>query len=313
MPLNDAHFGEPFFTMIYDKPPYSINKQILKLKHKGLLFDDLKRAKKQLQNINFYRLSAYFYPFYKKHTKTFLDNTTFEKILDLYAFDQSLRQILFHCLGQIEIAIRARLVHKYSMNKGAHWHLKSNLFKNYSDFSLFQKSLHDIMKENKNKVAFIQHYVKRYSEPQYPANWMIIELLTFGQVSRLYKSLRNDKVKKSIATDFGLTELVFESWLHSCNYMRNICAHHHRLWNKKLRITPKNPKRLGFHFLSDTTSVSHDKLYFSISIILYLLNVIQPINNSKTELLQLIHSANVRIKEQMGFPQKYKSEMIWSE
>jgi len=310
MPLIEAHFGEPFF-MKYNKQPLSVNNQIAQLQNKGLTFNDLRIAKIKLKNVNFYRLSSYFHPFYQEGSKTFKQSATFESIIKLYEYDRLLRLKLFGCIEQIEIGIRARFVHKYSMQKGTHWHLKSSLFKKYEDFALFQKSLYDVVKANKNKVPFIKHYVSKYSDPEYPVNWMVLELFTFGQISRLYKAMKDDKVKKSIAQDFGITNSVLESWLHSCNYLRNICAHHFRLWNKELKITPKNPRRIKFPFLSDTSSINHSKLFFSLSIILYMLDVINPDCLQKQELQLHIANTNVEFRQMMGFPNNYKKEVLW--
>ena len=33
---------------------------------------------------------------------------------------------------------------------------------------------------------------------------------------------------------FGATDTVFQSWLIALNGVRNICAHHGRLWNREL-------------------------------------------------------------------------------
>jgi len=297
--------------MKYNKPPFSINNQIAKLKNKGLVINDVKEAKNKLININYYRLSSYFHPFYKKNTKKFLKRTSFESILEAYEFDRILKLILFGCLEQVEIGLRSRLIHKYSMNKGTHWHLKSILFKKYEDYALFQKALFDILKENKNKVPFIKHYTSKYSSPEFPVNWMTLELLTFGQISRLYKSLNDDKVKKSIALDFGITELVLESWLHNCNYLRNICAHHFRLWDRELRIIPKNPKRIKFQFLSDTSTINHTKLYFSLSVIIYMLKVIDPHCTQIQGLKTHINNASTKFRQRMGFPHNFKNEILW--
>jgi len=312
MPLNDAHFGGPFFyIMKYEKPALSFENQIVKLKSKGLTFKDVKKAKDNLKNINYYRLSSYFIPFYKLRTKKFRKNTTFQDILEVYIFDKNLRKIVFSCIEKIEISIRSRIVHKYSMNKGSHWHLKDTPFDKYENYVLFQKSINDAIVSNKNKVKFINHYLKKYTEPEFPSNWMILELLTFGQISRLYKSLRNDNIKKSIAKEFGITELVLESWLHCFNYIRNISAHHSRLWNKELRVTPKNPKRVKYQFLINSSTIRHNSIYFSLSVLLYTLKCIDNHSIQAKELIDFIDQTSKKNRVAMGFPDNYKDEPLW--
>lgn len=312
MPLFDAHFGGLFFAMKYRKEPLSINNQVVKLKSKGLNFPNTAFARRFLQNINYYRLSCYFIPFYKKRTKKFLNKTTFEQIASLYNLDSELRSLLFNSIQQIEIAIRSRIINKYSNQYGAHWYLNSKLFKDFNDYSSFQVKTLKVISDNQKKEKFINHYMTKYDDPPTPANWMIIELLTLGQLSQLYKSLRNDGTKKDIAKDFGITELVLESWLHNINYIRNICAHHIRLWNRDIRISPKNPKRVEFQFLNNTHGFRHDKIYFSISIMIYLLKRIALGDSEINSIIKYIDSCSFQERKSMGFPDNYKTEPLWN-
>ena len=61
-----------------------------------------------------------------------------------------------------------------------------------------------------------------------------------GTLSKFYKSLKNQLPEKAvIANEMGLnlfTEL--SSWMESITLVRNIIAHHSRLWNKNI---PKRP------------------------------------------------------------------------
>jgi len=66
--------------MKYDKPSLSITKQLSKLSDKGLNIDNSSFAKKKLKSVNYYRLSSYFQPFYKRNTKIFQNSTILMKI-----------------------------------------------------------------------------------------------------------------------------------------------------------------------------------------------------------------------------------------
>ncbi len=298
--------------MKYQKPPLSINNQIVRLKSKGLTIHELAKAKSTLRTVNYYRLSSYFIPFYKIRTSKFRKNTTFQQISELYDFDNQLRWILFGAIQKIEIGIRAQLINEYSNSYGSHWFSQVNLFKDFNDFSSFQSKAYKIIADNRNKEKFISHYMAKYNDPPIPANWMIVELLTFGQMSRLYKSLRDDRTKKDIATKFGVTEKVLESWLHNLNYIRNITAHHIRLWNRDLRITPMNPRRIRYQFLNSRGASSHQKLYFTLSVIIYLLKRFDPNCNIARQILDLFGNTTSTITNQMGFPQNYKIEPLWN-
>lgn len=299
--------------MQYGKPSLSISKQLNKLSEKGLHIENLSFAKKKLKSVNYCRLSAYFHPFYKHNSKQFKSNTSFKDISKLYDFDEDLRLTIFSCIQKIEIAIRSRIINRYSNNFTTHWFNNRKRFKTFEDFSNFQKAVLTIIEQNQKKEKFIEHYMSKYNHSVYQANWMILEMLTFGQLSRLYKSLNDDRTKKRIASDFGITEVVLESWLHHINYIRNICAHHYRLWNRKLRITPKFPRRINYQFLNQRTGFSHDKMYFSISVIVYMLNRLGLENKSVSAIIKFIDESLPLYKESMGVPGYYKSEDLWNQ
>lgn len=66
-----------------------------------------------LQNISYYRLRAYTYPFQeneqgKNHYFTRPD-ITLENIIDLYRFDSKLRAIVFSAIEKIEVVFRTRI------------------------------------------------------------------------------------------------------------------------------------------------------------------------------------------------------------
>lgn len=68
---------------------------------------------------------------------------------------------------------------------------------------------------------------------------MSIELLYFSELSKICQGLKLRKDKTDLSNAFGIKDdLVFCSWLHTLSYIRNICAHHSRLWNISLDITP---------------------------------------------------------------------------
>jgi len=70
-----------------------------------------------------------------------------------------------------------------------------------------------------------------------------MELLTFGQLSTIYDRMANAADQKAIARQFGTQVELLRSWLQTLSYVRNVCAHHSRLWNRELGNAPKAPKK----------------------------------------------------------------------
>ena len=111
--------------------------------------------------------------------------------------------------------------------------------KSYDVFADVQNHINDQLNANKRAV-FIEHYMNTYDNPPTPPSWMSVELLYFSELSKICQNLKSRKDRTDIAAAFGIAdETVFCSWLHTLNYLRNICAHHARLWNIELDVNPK--------------------------------------------------------------------------
>ena len=78
------------------------------LESRGLQICDRNKAIQYLDNIGYYRLSAYMYPLLKmpKTAHLYKEGSTFKKVMMLYRFDKKLRLLMFNEIEKIEIAIR---------------------------------------------------------------------------------------------------------------------------------------------------------------------------------------------------------------
>lgn len=102
----------------------------------------------------------------------------------------------------------------------------------------------------RSQEDFISHFKVNYDGfPRLPV-WMATEVMSFGVLSKLFNALKNED-KREIAKIYHLHPKTLADWLHVLTYIRNICAHHSRLWNKKLAIRP------NLHGLNDLQSKKH--------------------------------------------------------
>jgi abortive infection bacteriophage resistance protein len=109
----------------------------------------------------------------------------------------------------------------------------------------FKKDLETVDKEiQRSSEVFIKHYKSKYTAPERPPAWMSLEILSLGTLSKLFENLRISPEKKAVAAHFGLNAFVLESWMHTLSHVRNICAHHGRLWNRNSRRFPSCSKIL---------------------------------------------------------------------
>ena len=292
----------------YSKQLISFTDQITLLKQRGLILGDELRALHLLQNISYYRLSGYWYPLLAdKQRHIFKPGSTFEAAYNIYKFDSELRKLIIAELEKIEVAVRTQTAYILSTQYHAHWFEDSSLFLNPVRHT---KVLAKIEEEyNRSDEEFITAFKAKYSD-HFPPSWMTMEIASFGTLSILYGNLQPGRAKRSIAAYFGLPDTVFASWLHCIVYVRNICAHHSRLWNRILSIRPLMPRSPRNTFIALPASGTQ-QTYFVLSMIIYLLNTVNPnhsfISRFK-ELLNRYPSIDVRA---MGFPINWENEKLW--
>lgn len=141
---------------------------------------------------------------------------------------------------------------------------------------------------------------------------MSLEVASLGLLSKLFENLKKGSEKKAVTKDFGLNKPeILESWMHSFSHLRNVCAHHSRLWNRRLTTMPQIPTHTRFEFIYNK-NVYPNKIYASLCCISYVLNIISPEHNFNTRLLELINSCPLVDLKEMGFPENWEQEKIWN-
>jgi abortive infection bacteriophage resistance protein len=240
----------------------------------------------------------------------FKEGASFEKAFKLYCFDRELRLLITGELEKIEIAIRAQLIYQISHDKGAYWYNNKSLFRNRYKLNTTLEKMS--IEYEKSDEMFISSFKEKYTNPL-PPSWILLEVVSFGKLSNLYSNLKPGRTKRNIAHYFGLDDRTFTSWLHSFNYIRNICAHHSRFWNKTLSISPQVPLNPSNQFLNREGHIEwrNNKPAFGLSMILYLLNTISPKHSFKEKLNSLLEKYPEVDKSALGFPEDSKTQELW--
>lgn len=299
-----------FYTMDYSKRPIDYKDQINVLRSRGLIVADLPYAYEQLGIISYFRLASYWRPMEAdKNTHIFKPGSTFENAVNLYYFDRQLRVLLFSVIQSVEISLRTKMIHHVSMKYGAFWFTDPALAFNHS---LFSTNLIRIKDEiARSREDFIQEHFDKYSFPDVPPSWKSLEVVTFGTLSKLYFNLNDNDIKKKIASEFHLPHRKFlDSWVKSIAVLRNIIAHHARLWNRNNPNIPLLPRRLPYRWV-ETSGLSSQKLYPQLCVLAYLENAIHPHNSFVGDLKRLLAKyPNVDVAA-MGFPSDWESQPLW--
>lgn len=290
--------------MHYPKRALAFEDQLALLEQRGLRIDDRARALQWLRRVSYYRLSAYFLPFKKE--ERFRPNVEFNDIAGLYIFDRKLRLLALDAIDRVEVALRTAITYEIAHAYGPFGHVDPANFSAGFDHARFMAEL--AMEESRAKETFAAHFRGKYTAEAHLPVWMATELMSFGTVSLLYKTALAPRIKKSIAADFGVPDLFLASWLHTLSYVRNVCAHHKRLWNRELAIKPKIPTRSrtwGYAVPSNA------RLYSVLVVLRHMLQVVSPRCHWRTRLFALFDEHPSVPLNAMHIPADWRAHPIW--
>jgi len=297
----------------YNKRPLTFHEQLDRLSERGLIIDDQEQAVNVLSSISYYRLSAYWYPLRIKDNSTgkitddFIKGSNFREIIQLYEFDRSLRLLIIDALERIEIEIRTCVTYSLSHSYGPFAHCKSENFHDDFEYEEFiEKVLREITQE---KEEFIKHYKRKYEGyPNIPI-WMFTEVMTMGALSKLFLGMKN-KDKAEISSKYGLTHKSLSDWMHFLTYIRNVCTHHGRLWNRNLAVKPQLSK--DKNWLPPLTP-SNGRIFYVLLIMKYLLQDKSYIAKWKKDCEDLITpvAENRLWRRAMGMPDDWLEHPVW--
>lgn len=301
----------PLYFLKPAKPP---NALLRHLRLKGLETRGQRdKALHALEFIGYHRLLIYMRPL-QDPQKRFFATVQFDDILQLYDFDRRLRLVFLDAIDRIEVAFRAAIINTLALDKtcGSHFYMDAIHFKDC-------KAHRDVMKQVlglPEKNAAIKHYYDNYNTPALPPVWTVLEAMTIGQLSRLFSDLHLDH-RKTVATKFGYDESVLVTWLKSLTILRNVCAHHGRLWNASITAdAPKYAKAIAGEFPSHN---DRGRIFARAVVVQALLEKIDPTSDWKVRFKQLMSTLPTvglgkagRTTAELGLVAGWANRPFWS-
>jgi len=299
--------------MKYDKPPLTFDEQVRHLLDLGLQGDPAV-MRKHLASVNYYRLSGYLYPYRSTDNKSFLPGTDFDTVWQHYAFDRRLRLLIMDAIERIEIALRTQLAYHHA-----------SIYKDPFAYATFSDSLPNLKSANyssfftrireeterSKKDLFVSHFQNTYGDEHKSLPiWMAVEIMSFGTMQLFFRSASH-QVKQRVASHFRMPDRVFDSWLHTLSVIRNICAHHGRLWNKELGIKPYIPMQKNYPDWHTPYMVPNNRVFVILTICRYCLGIIAPQSRWPTHVTQLLDDFPAVDNAKMGFPEKWQESELW--
>lgn len=233
----------------------------LLVQRRGLACSSIDELKNFLERVNYYRFSGYAREFQhapKYGDNNFMDGVSFQQIVNLMEMDSKLRHLLLKQLGIIEIAIRAKIAYEYGHDYGnTAYYLDID---NYNEgnnpsvdrpFSIVQGILSDLERDKSRMLG-------RYADSSIISNdfdskckryrnvpiWVAVEVLSFGRISNMITYIKDINPAKRVAASLGVQWSPFADVVHSFSVMRNLCAHHRQLWNRRMDIQCPVQKKL---------------------------------------------------------------------
>jgi abortive infection bacteriophage resistance protein len=291
--------------------PRTYQEQLSILKSRGLIVHDDECALHILTHLNYYRLKSYGERYFLSETGRYIPFTTFDDVLRLYQFDHSLRGLLLDACKIVEVSVRSRLAYELAHQYGPLAHSES-FHSRYRDKSL--KALNSLrMEVERSKREFLYDHKPQTDFSEIPI-WMVVELASFGVVSKLLSGIKDPKFRQSVANTYGLDEKVFCSAVYHLSTVRNAAAHHSRIWNRRFAIEFSMPKTKPAGLIDSFNLMPHSgNIYNSLVMLVYLVKKIQPSNELPKRFYEHLYKLDGKLLEFMGVPEDWKLRMIWKQ
>ncbi len=295
--------------MKYTKPALTFSEQADQLLKRGLTAPDKQALVQRLEGVSYYRLSAYWYPF-RQPDDTLKPGTTLETVWRRYTFDRQLRCLVLDAIERVEIAVRTQAVNQHSLRYGPFGFLDRASLPGLS-VDDHRNLLGRVREEaSRSREDFVRHFFAKYtSETDLPL-WMACELMTFGNLFTLFRGVETP-IKQSVAAEYGVADTVLYSWLATLNQIRNLCAHHARLWNRVFGIKPTIPRRNKHPHWHTPVPITDDRLFGVLTMLHYLLKQVAPHSRWRVRWENLLALYPEIPIASMGFPANWKDSPLW--
>lgn len=325
----------------YTKPWLPLEQQVEQLASRGVDVGDRDRAAAFLKAVGYYRLTGYLYPFRESEQYTDGEGRTRTRVLNEYRpgttlhhaesiidFDRRLRLLVMDGVERIEVAVRMQIGYVLGRTSAFAHEDPASFTEAFTTKgtdpdteaptpSSHAKWLQRVDERRaKSDEQFVAHFREKYDD-RMPV-WALTEILELGQLSVLYRGLRQPDAEE-IAMAFGVpTKKLMVSWLASLNYVRNVAAHHARLFNRKLQHAPARPKAGQVPVLDHLRATEAAKgvfgTYNALAVIAYLLPSIDADTEWSKQLVALLRTfptSQALTIQSTGIPQGWESLDLW--
>ena len=314
-----------YFMPTNIKQPTTIEQQIEQLKSRGMIINDESDIHRWLSTVGYYRLSGYWwmyeerYPSCTPRNHKFKKDTSWEQVKHTYIFDQKFRRLISTGIEKIEVAVKASWAQYLATHYNtSHPHEDSSIFyKGVCEPSTIKgvSTSFDLLVQayQKSKERFALHYKTKYPTINTPPIWVSSLLLTLGELLNWMKGIKKRPDKKAIFANFPFDYTPMQSVLNNLRWVRNVCAHNGRLWNKRTPFVFVPIKDIDSRLIKSSSNNNEldSKIYNTIIAMAEILKTIDPDYPFIYFIKDLIiHSKYINPKL-MGFPDDWEVIPEW--
>lgn len=213
----------------YAKPYRSIDQLIDLLKNRGLDFDGCEEdARRFLSCVNYYRFTGYALPFLASREK-FSSGAKFNYLYAAYLFDRKLRDLMSDALEAVELTFRCLFARTFSEAHGPLGYRDPASFSSSRSHEL-QTILDKLDAEfDRSDEVCAKHFRAVYDAPPL---WSLVEVVSFGALVRMYR-ICSKADQNAVSSLYGFRGDVLASYLQHLVVVRNLCAHHCRIYDRR--------------------------------------------------------------------------------
>ena len=294
----------------YQKGWKSYEDQVAVLQARGLSVADPAAAATCLRHLNYYRFSGYCLAF-EQARHQFTPGVSFDQVWASYDFDRILRDLVTEGLEAVEVDFRAAVAYQFGKVHGAFGHVSAASFFRTFNHQAWLEKLHE--EATRSSELFVTHFRKTYRQfPDLPV-WAATEIASFGALSQMYSGMHKPD-QKAICCRYGLQPGDLETWMHHFVYVRNLCAHHARLWDRVWAVKPSLPAAAAW---KPPYLAGNDRLFVTLLSLNFILRRCSAIADfvadwrNRVETLLAQPPAATHALAQMGLSGQWRAHPLW--
>jgi len=214
-------------------------------------------------------------------------------------------------IERIEVAVRCQLVNHHTERHGKFaYAIDRTSLPNLKRAERGELLKRLISEQASSKEVVVQEFFDAHQDVEtFLPFWMAAEVMTFGTLLHFYRGSPRE-VRVPVAAPFATFETIVDSWLLSLNTVRNICAHHGRLWNRELGTPPTIPNKPEWR---TPVKIGNNRVFGVLSICKWTLDRIASQSQWSSRLVMLLNEYPGIPLESMGFPANWLDSPIWSD